>query len=152
MPRLDITEHDEMDCDDLTCEPETTCDLEPKLIRKQKLEEQAFEPRKTRGIRTNYKHLNNPFLVEEDDDEITFLVSNETYAVIAGDELNTLREVKNSPDWPEWQTAMCEEPDLLKEKGTWELVQKPPNAVPLGNKWTYIKKHNKQGEINWYKA
>jgi hypothetical protein len=31
-------------------------------------------------------------------------------------------------------------------------VQKPPNAVPLGNKWTYVKKRNKQGEINRYKA
>jgi hypothetical protein len=92
MPRLGVTEHDEMDCDDLTLEPETSHDLEPELIRKQKLEEQAFEPRKTHGICTNYKHLNNSFLVEEDD-EITFLVSNETYAVIAGDELNTLREV-----------------------------------------------------------
>jgi hypothetical protein len=88
----------------------------------------------------------------EEDDEITFLASNETYAVIAGDELNSLKEAKDSPDWPEWQKAMREELDLLKEKGTWELVQKPPNAVPLGNKWTYIKKRNKQGEINQYKA
>jgi hypothetical protein len=39
-----------------------------------------------------------------------------------------VREVKISPNWPEWQKAMCEELDLLKEKGTWELVQKPPNA------------------------
>jgi hypothetical protein len=100
MPRLGVTEHDEMDCDDLTREPETTRDLEPELIRKQKLDEQAFEPRKTCGIHTDYKRLNNPFLVEEDNNEITFLASNETYAVIAGDELNTLREAKNSPDWP----------------------------------------------------
>jgi hypothetical protein len=138
-----------MDCNSLT---ETTCDLEPELIRKRKLEEQGFKPRKTCGICTDYKHLNNPFLVEEEDDEITFLASNETYAVIARDELNTLREAKNFPDWPEWQTAMYEELDLLKEKGTWELVQKPPNTVPLDNKGTYVKKHNKQGEINQYKA
>ena len=61
-------------------------------------------------------------------------------------------EAKESPDWPEWQIAMCKELDLPKEKGTWELVQKPPNMAPLGNKWTYVKKRNKQGEINQYKA
>jgi hypothetical protein len=63
MPRLGETERDEMEHDDLTREPETTCDLEADITRKRKLEE-AFEPRKTRGICTDYRHLNNPFLVE----------------------------------------------------------------------------------------
>jgi hypothetical protein len=125
-------------------------DLEPEIIRKRKIEE-ALELRKTRGIHTDYNHLQNPFLVEEDD-EINLLASNEIYAVIAGDKLDSLGEAKESPDWPEWQIAMREELDLLKEKGTWELVQKPPNAVPLGNKWTYVKKCNKQGEVNRHKA
>ena len=50
MPQLGATEHDEMDCNDLTREPS---DLEPESIRKRKLEEQVFELRKTRGIRTD---------------------------------------------------------------------------------------------------
>jgi Reverse transcriptase (RNA-dependent DNA polymerase) len=150
MPRLGVTEHDEMDCDGLTRDPNITRDLEPEIMRKRKIEE-AFEPRKTRGIRTDYKRLQNPFLVEEDD-ETNLLASDETFAVIASDELNTLDKAKNSFDWPEWQKAMREELDLLKEKGTWELVQKPPNATPLNNKWTYVKKRNKQGEVNRYKA
>jgi hypothetical protein len=111
----------------------------------------VFELRKTRGICTDYKCLQNPVVVEEGN-EITLLASNEIYTVIAGDELGSLDEAKESPDWPEWQIAMHEELDLLKEKGTWEIVQKPPNATPLRNKWTYIKKRNEQGEINWYKA
>jgi hypothetical protein len=45
---------------------------------------------------------------------------------------------------------MQEEMDLLKEKGTYIKVQKPPNAVPLSNKWVFIWKWNKQGEITRY--
>jgi hypothetical protein len=47
---------------------------------------------------------------------------------------------------------MQEEMDLLKEKGTYIKVQKPPNAVPLANKWVFIWKQNKQGEITRYQA
>jgi hypothetical protein len=129
MPPLHATEHDEMDCNDLTREPIITCDLEPEIIQKCKINE-AFQLRKTCCIHTDYKHLQNPFLVEEYD-KITFLASNEIYAVIASDVLNSLRAVKNSPNWSEWQKSMCKEMELLKEKGTWELVLKPPNAVPL---------------------
>jgi hypothetical protein len=31
--------------------------------------------------------------------------------------------------------------------GTWELVNKPPDAVTIPNKWTFIKKHNKASEV-----
>jgi hypothetical protein len=40
--------------------------------------------------------------------------------------------------------------DLLSEKGTWELVQKPPDMVPISNKWVFIKKWNKEGEVIRY--
>jgi hypothetical protein len=36
--------------------------------------------------------------------------------------------------------------------GTWRLVTKPPDAVPIANKWTFIKKRNKAGNIIKYKA
>jgi Reverse transcriptase (RNA-dependent DNA polymerase) len=42
--------------------------------------------------------------------------------------------------------------DLLKEMGTWETVQKPLDAVPITNKWVFIKKWNKQGEVVRHKA
>ena len=47
---------------------------------------------------------------------------------------------------------MQEQLDLLKEMGTWEMVQKPPDAVPITNKWVVVKKQNKQGEVVRYKA
>ena len=36
--------------------------------------------------------------------------------------------------------------------GTWEFVEKPPNAIPIVNKWVFIKKHDKQGKVNGYRA
>ena len=80
---------------------------------------------KNRGKR--YKQLDDPFSEEEEDEE-TFLLTDEAYAIIAGDELTSLQEAKVSPDWPEWDKAMSEQPDLLKEMGTWKLV---PKAVAI---------------------
>ena len=36
--------------------------------------------------------------------------------------------------------------------GTWELVDKPHDAVPIANKWVLTKKYNKDGELVKYKA
>ena len=36
--------------------------------------------------------------------------------------------------------------------GTWKLVEKPPDAIPIANKWTFVRKRNKAGEIIKYKA
>ena len=74
------------------------------------------------------------------------------YAIIAGDELNSLAEAKRSPDWPEWEKSIKEELNTLDGKGTWELVQKPPGVVPISNKWTFVRKRDKEGEISRYRA
>jgi len=85
---------------------------------------------------TDYRFLQNPFPDEEDeqDEQETFLTIEEVYVIIAGDELTSLDEAKNSPVWPQWQIAMQEELDLPKEMGTYEMVQKPPDTVPITNK------------------
>jgi hypothetical protein len=136
----------------VTDSDDITRNLGPKKRKRNETEEDIDieEPRKTRGIRTDYKHLHNPFTYEEEDN--TFLSMEEVYAIIAGDELMSLKDAKNSPDWPEWQKAMKTELDLLTEKGTWELVQKPPDAVPISNKWIFVKKWNKDGEVVRYRA
>ena len=36
--------------------------------------------------------------------------------------------------------------------GTWRLVEKPPDAIPLANKWTFVRKRIKAGEIVKHKA
>ena len=42
--------------------------------------------------------------------------------------------------------------DQLTKMGTWNLVDKPTEAVPISNKWVFLKKFNKNGEIIKYKA
>jgi hypothetical protein len=36
--------------------------------------------------------------------------------------------------------------------GTWELIDRPADAVPIMNKWVLTKKFNKLGELLKYKA
>ena len=107
-------------------------------------------PWKTCGIHIDYKILENPYPEEENEDN--FLTMDKVYAIIAGDELMNLKDTKKSPDWPEWQIAIQAKLDLLKEKWTWELVEKPPDAIPIANKWVFIKKHDKQGKVIRYRA
>src|SRR5580704_13019498 len=48
--------------------------------------------------------------------------------------------------------SIQEELNTLHKMGTWELVQKPPGIIPISNKWTFVRKQNKQGEISCYRA
>jgi len=97
---------------------------------------------------TNYQVLHEPLLEEEE----SLQDINSTFAIIAGDELTDLCDVKKSSDWPEWHKAMGEEIKLLTEMGTWEMVDKPPDAVPIPNKWVFLKKRNKEGIVTRYRA
>ena len=36
----------------------------------------------------------------------------------------TLKEAKDSDEWPEWEKAIATEVDQLREMGTWELVDR----------------------------
>jgi Reverse transcriptase (RNA-dependent DNA polymerase) len=70
----------------------------------------------------------------------------------AGDEFHSLKEAKESPNWPEWEKAIQAELKQLQEKGTWELVDQPANVIPLKNKWVFILNRDKEGCITRYKA
>ena len=105
-------------------------------------------PWKTHGI-CKHKNLHN---LDPEEEEDNFLTMEEVYAVIAGDELMSLKDTKNSPDWPEWVIAIQAELNLLKEKGTWELVEKLPDAIPIADKWVFIKKYDKEGKVIRYRA
>jgi hypothetical protein len=90
-------------------------------------------------------------LTEEKEDENTFSYD-EAYAIIAGDELNSLKEAWTSPEWSTWQETMKIEIDQLNGRGTWELVPKPLDVIPITNKWVFIWKHNKMGGIVRHRA
>jgi hypothetical protein len=113
----------------------------PAKCKRKRIEEPNFnidEPRKMRGICTDYQCLNDPFEDEEKDE--TFLINEQMYTIIAGNELTSLCEAKQSPDWSKWQKSIKDELDMLKENVPGELVQKPPDAVPITNQWTFIQK------------
>jgi len=108
---------------------------------------------RTRGIRIDYCYLHNPFPDEEDEaNKASFSSNEELYAIIAGDELTSLKDTEKSPDWLEWKKAIQIELAQLQQMGTWRLVEKPPDAIPIANKWTFVKKRNKAGEVVKHKA
>jgi Reverse transcriptase (RNA-dependent DNA polymerase) len=122
------------------------------IIRLHNLTNNVPEKRVTRGIRRDYRYLQNPFPDEEEDTNLTTSSDEQQFAIIAGDELTNLEDAKKSIDWPEWEKAIQKELTQLHEMGTWRLVEKPKDAVPIANKWTFIKKRNKAGMVIKYKA
>src|SRR6202453_3692744 len=127
------------------------------LKRKRPEEEEIQDldtPRKTRGKRVDYRRMNDPFSdgEEEPDDNMLCTLAANAEIQSGGDEPQSLDEAQRSPDWKEWERAVKEELDQLREKGTWILVEKPADAIPVPNKWVFIKKYNKDGDLLRYKA
>ena len=101
----------------------------------------------------NYQHFNNPFSDEEGEDE-TYQIYAETIhqAILGTDDPKNVQEAKTLTDWPEWEKAIHGELEQLDHFGTWKLVDCPQDAIPIPNKWVFLKKYNKQGKITKYKA
>ena len=99
----------------------------------------------------DYRYLDNPF-PDEEEDTMTLTSDEYIFAIIAGDEYTSLKEARNSPDWPEWKKAIQNELAQLNRMGTWKLVKRPPNTIPIANKWTFVRKRNKAGEVVRFKA
>jgi hypothetical protein len=64
------------------------------------------EPRKTRGVQMDYRQLVNPFSSKEEEDGESLLDKMEENSMIllmaeAGDKFHSLKEAKESPNWPE---------------------------------------------------
>jgi hypothetical protein len=105
------------------------------------------ERRQTRGKRVDYKHLDDPY----SDDET--MSAEELTNLLEGDEDQpTFEQAKRSLEWPEWEKAIQAELAQLRAKGTWKMVEKPKNAIPISNKWVLTKKRDKEGRIVKYKA
>ena len=64
----------------------------------------------------------------------------------------TYEEALKRPDWPKWSDAIDKELDSLKKTGTFELVERPPEANVVGSKWVLRIKKDSAGEILKYKA
>jgi hypothetical protein len=114
-----------------------------------KEEEQMDALQKTRGIRKDYRRMNDLFREKASKD--LFHVA-QAKAILAGDDPKSLREAKELPKWPEWECTIKSELDRLHTKGTWRLVETPEDAIPLTNKWVFAKKYRRGGELLKYKG
>ena len=83
---------------------------------------------------------------------ILLMINNESYNAAISDRPISLTEAKKSPDWPEWEKAINAELKQLQDMSTWELVKKPLDAIPIANKWLFVKKTNNIGQIEKYKT
>ena len=110
------------------------------------------ESKRTRGVRIDYKKLSDPFSDEEDNREEETLFTQYINAAEIGGDIHSLKEAKQSDEWPEWKTAIQAEIDQLIQMGTWKLVDKPPDVVPIANKWVFAKKRDKSGQVTKFKA
>ena len=136
---------------DLPHEGEMENDTRPLVADSQKRkfveeeEPELVQRTSKRTKRIDYRYLNNPFEDEDDKENIT-------YAVSPSGEPESLEEAKRSPEWSEWEKAIKSELDQLQNMGTWILVDKPKDAIPISNKWVFSKKLNKNGKVLKYKA
>jgi hypothetical protein len=67
-------------------------------------------------------------------------------------EPRTVRQAQNDASWPEWEGAMLEEVDSLKQNKTWELVDPPKDRRILSGKWVFKLKRGPHGEVIRHKA
>ena len=61
-------------------------------------------------------------------------------------------EARGLPDWPEWKGAIEGELDSIAEKGTYTLVDLPPDANVIGTRWVLSKKFDADGHLVKHKA
>ena len=85
----------------------------------------------------DYHFLNDPW-----EDEM-----NVAQTILSNGDPKTLKEAKNSPEWPEWESTVLAELSQLQEMGTWQLVKRPTNAIPIANRWVFMKKYSCNGEL-----
>jgi hypothetical protein len=97
--------------------------------------------------------------LDDDPDEDEYETSLAAHVYMAFNKSNlgnkdpkTLKEAMRSPDWPEWEKAVNAELMTLEQMGTWELADAPENRKPITNKWVFVKKYNKEGDLQKYKA
>ena len=110
----------------------------------------------------DYSQLNDPpieiaQIIRNEEEDVPFSFDKAVYTAlvnssVATDDPKTLEEAMASPEWPEWENAIQTELDQLRVMGTWSLVNAPKNRKPVANKWVFIKKFNKDGQLTKYKA
>jgi hypothetical protein len=90
--------------------------------------------------------------IPSDTDTLSDILSEFTYVIAAGEEPCDLKEVKESPDWPEWELAIHKELESIAQLGTYKLVVLPPGRKAIGSKWVFHIKCDSDRNISSYKG
>ena len=64
----------------------------------------------------------------------------------------SVKEALKSDECIEWEKAINEELNQLKEKGTWRLENLPDDREAVGCKWVFVRKNDEHGDVVKYKA
>ena len=72
--------------------------------------------------------------------------------LIKDGEATTYEEYLNSSESDKWLIAMKSEMDYMYENQVWTLVYPPKGIKPIGCKWAFKKKTDKEGKVVTYKA
>ena len=64
----------------------------------------------------------------------------------------TVKEALESNEKAKWRKAINDELEQLCEKGTWQLEQLPVGREAVGCKWVFLRKKDKDGNVESYKA
>jgi hypothetical protein len=64
-----------------------------------------------------------------------------------------MAECKMRLDWNQWKDAIQAEISSLKKRQVFsQVIPTPPQVFPIGFKWVFIRKWNKNNEVVRYKA
>jgi hypothetical protein len=62
-------------------------------------------------------------------------------------------ECRKRSDWDKWKAAIeAELRSLCKREVFGTAVPTPPNVIPVGCKWVFLRKRNEHGQVVRYKA
>ncbi len=138
-------------------EPEMERESRPLIIRIPKrphttLDDEDDEDTDKRAQKRQRTKSSHSFISSEQSlySEIVYTAFNDSG--LAPENPKTLAEAKKSDEWPEWEKAIETELEQLRKMGTWELVDLPEGRHPVGNKWVFLRKFTKTGELEKYKA
>lgn len=138
-PERTITE---VSMDDLEKDPDYIPD-EP--ITSTSTEEQQIDKRTRSGTRFMTMLANS---ITDNNTELALKCDEELH----GGDPQTIREIMKRHDKEEWEEAMQEEINSLKENNTWSLTKLPDGRKTVKTKWVFKTKRDNNGKIVRYKA
>ena len=108
------------------------------------MQDPLSELTQTQGKQVDYCHLSDPW-----EDKMN---TAQTEAMLRGGEPKTLKEARQSPKRPKRKKVIHSKLCQFQNTGTWQLVSKEVDTIPIANKWVFTKKYRKTGKLLKYKG